>query len=307
MGLGSFFSGIGSAIASGISRIASSIGTGVTSFAKTAFKAATGIFSSVGKIGGFVGKVAGVASKLFTGIGSIVAGPLGPIVGQVVTNLIIAAISKAVEWLSKKVSVAEPEDTVEEIGYRIEEASKHDDWQSREMFDSFAEYHNYLKAQIPVVDRNKIEANRLAYMGLGLSALNGGLEEKFGIQIPVEFLIEVGRAKFDGKELGSLIEEFSAKGYDLTQFRKYLRGDLSGESSRLIETAILESLKKIYPEKSADDFAARLSAMKNSARDDVAVLKNFEPEVEALTTGAKNFKQILFDGVTKNVDVGEGK
>ena len=212
MGLFSFIGSIGSSIGAGIAKIASSIAPAVTSFAKTAFKAATSLFTSLGDAGGFIGKIASVAGNLFSGVSRIVAGPLGPIVGQVVTNLIIAAVSKVVEWLSRKVEVVDPEDTVEEVGYRVEEASQHDDWKKREEFDSFAEYHIYLKNKIPTsaIDRNKIESNRLAYIGLGLTVLNEGLGEKFGVNIPIEFLIEIGRAKLTGEEMNSLIKEFSA-------------------------------------------------------------------------------------------------
>ncbi len=303
MGLLSFFGGI----ASGVAKIASAIASPVVSFAKTAFKAATSVFTSLSGAGGFLGKVASAAKSLFSGVGSIVAGPLGTIVGQVVTNLIIAAISKVVEWLSKKNEVIEPEDTVEEVGYRVEEAEKHDDWQKREDFDSFAAYHNYLKGKIPTaeIDRDKIEAHRLTYMGLGLTALNEGLESKFGLKIPVEFLIEVGRSRLNGAELNSLLEEFSAKGYDLSLFRSYLQGRLDDNTARLIETMVFEALKKVYPEKTEADLNVQISAMKDASRDDIKVLKNYGTEIEAVTKGTNDKLEINLDGAEK--DGGMGK
>lgn len=308
MGLFSFIGGIGGAIVSGISKIASSIAPAVTSFAKTAFKAATSVFTKLSECGGFIGKISSVAKNLFSGTASIVAGPLGPIVGQVVSNLIIAAISKVVEWLSQKNKVIEPEDTVEEVGYRVNEAANHEDWQKREEFDSFAAYHNYLKGKIPTsdIDREKIESNRLTYMGLGLTALNEGLESKFGLKIPVEFLIEVGRSRLSGMELNSLLEEFSAKGYDLSLFRSYLQGRLDLNTAQLIENMVFEALKKVYPEKSNVELNAQISAMKNASRDDVKVLKNYEAEVEAVTKGNNDKVEIISDGVGKNDSVVKG-
>lgn len=304
MGLFSFIGGL----ASGIAKIASSIAPAVTSFAKTAFKAATSVFTKLVDAGGFIGKVASVAKNFFGGAGSIVAGPLGPIVGQVVTNLIIATVSKVVEWVSQKTKVVDPEDTVEEVGYRVEEAAKHDDWQKREEFDSFAAYHGYLKGKIPTadIDHDKIESHRLTYMGLGLTALNEGLETKFGLRIPVEFLIEVGRGKLSGAEVNSLLEEFSAKGYDLSLFRSYLQGQLDNNTARLIETMVFEALKKVYPEKTDADLNVQIAAMKDASRDDVKMLKNYETEVEAVTKGTNDKLEIISGGADKNGGVVKG-
>ena len=44
-------------------------------------------------------------------------------------------------------------DAVNEVGYRLEEASKHNDWEKREAFGSFAEYNEYLKAHTPALFR----------------------------------------------------------------------------------------------------------------------------------------------------------
>lgn len=295
-------------IASSIAKIASSIAPPVISFAKTAFKTATSIFTSLSDAGGFIGKVASAAKSLFSGVGSIVAGPLGTIVGQVVTNLIIAAISKVLEWLSKKNEIIEPEDTVEEVGYRVEESAKHDDWQKREEFDSFATYHNYLKGKIPTaeIDSDKIKTHRLTYMGLGLTALNEGLESKFGLKIPTEFLVEVGRSRLSGVELNSLLEEFSMKGYDLSLFRSYLQGRLDDNTARLIETMVFEALKKVYPEKTDTDLNVQISAMKDASRDDVKVIKNYEIEIEAVTKGINDKLEINLDGVEKDGGMGKG-
>lgn len=309
MGLFDFIGSIGSSIVSGISKIASSIAPAVTSFAKTAFNTAVSVFTTLSaSSGGFIGKVASVAKNLFSGVSTIIAGPLGPIVGQVVSNLIIAAVSKVVEWISQKNKIIEPEDTVEEVGYRVREAANHEEWQKREEFDSFAAYHNYLKGKIPTaaIDREKIELNRLTYMGLGLTALTEGLESEFGLKIPIEFLIEIGRSKLSGMELNSLLEEFSAKGYDLSLFRSYLQGRLDINTAQLIENMVFEALKKVYPEKSNVELNTQISAMKEASRDDVQVLKNYENEVEDVTKGNNDKVEIILDGVGKNDSVVKG-
>ena len=308
MGLFSFIGSIGSAIVSGISKIASSIAPTVISFAKTAFKAATTVFTSLSKVGGFIGSIASSASKLFSGISTLVAGPLGSIVGQIATHLIITAISKAIEWLARKMEIISQEDKVEEVGYRVEEAAKHEEWQKREDFDSFAEYNNYLKNKIPSneIDRNKLESNRLTYRGLGMTALSNGLEAKFGLEMPIDFLIEIGRCKLNGIELNNLIEEFSAKGYNLSLFREYLQGNLTGDMNRAVYSVILDSLKKVYPEKDESDLTAQITSMKKASRDDVEMLKNYEAEFEAITKNQdiSEAEKIIFDEVAKSDKLG---
>ena len=284
MGIFSFIGGAISSIGAGIAKVASCISTAVTKVATNAFKAATTALSTLAAGGGFIGTIAAGAGKILAAASAFMAGPLGPIVGPIIARLVVEAIGKAIGWVAKKLGIIKEDEEPEEVGYRMEEAAKHDDWEKREAFGSFTEYHDYLREKIPAsaIDRKKLEQNRLMYMSLGINALKGGIETKLGLDMPIDFLIEIGKCRLDGQELNALLEEFSVKGYDLSLFRQYLQGDLSSDMRRKIEDGILIALKNVYPEKSDTDLREKISAMRDVSREDGNILKNYATELDQL-------------------------
>ena len=279
-----WFSSFVGGIASGIGKIVSCVSSAVSVAAKGVFKVASAAVSSLASVGGFIGNVAAGAGKILSMASSFLAGPLGPILGPIIGQLVIQAIGKAMAWVAKKIGLIKENDEVEEVGYRIEEASKHEDWETREAFGSFAEYHDYLKEKIPsnAIDRHKLEQNRLGYISLGISALKDGVGAKFGLDMPIDFLLEIGKCRLNGNELNSLLEEFSAKGYDLSLFRRFLQGELSGDMRRAVEDSILNALKTVYPEKSTENLMLQISSMRNVSRDETSIVENYKPELEKL-------------------------
>ena len=165
-----FWSSLGSAISSCVrgacsvvSSVVRGVGSALSSFASKA-----------------VGLVAGIASKASAFVGLVATlplGSLGPIVGAVIQQLAIVFVTKAIEYLAKKLGLIEEREKVEEVGYRVEEAQEHDDWKKQEDFKSFEEYYAYLKEQIPddKIDRRKLEENRERYTILGMMELTNGL------------------------------------------------------------------------------------------------------------------------------------
>ena len=273
-----------SGIVSGISKVASFVGTTVSKAVSGAFKVASATLSSLATTGGFIGSIATGANKLLGMASAFMAGSLGSIVGPIIGDLVIQAIGKAVSWVAKKIGIVKEDDKVDEIGYRLEEASKHEDWEKREVFGSFSEYHEYLKEKIPdsEIDQKKLKENRIGYTSLGISVLKDGIGTKLGLDIPIDFLIEIGKCKLDGSELNALLNEFSAKSHDLSLFRQYLKGELRGNMRRAVEDSIFNALKSIYPEKSDESLRVQISSMREVARDDSKILQNYESELESL-------------------------
>ena len=117
---------------------------------------------------------------------------------------------------------------------------------------------------------------------MGISVLKDGIGTKLGLDIPIDFLIEIGKCKLDGSELNALLNEFSAKSHDLSLFRQYLKGELRGNMRRAVEDSIFNALKSIYPEKSDESLRVQISSMREVARDDSKILQNYESELESL-------------------------
>lgn len=285
MGFGSFISsvcsGIGSAVGSiarGISSAISSTSRFISSFIGTAISAA-------GKI------IGGKAGGLLNLAGSIITGPLGPILGPIVTQLVIKAVTKAIVFLAKELGVIQEKDKAEEVGYRLEEANKHDDWKKQEDFASFREYYQYLKEQIPdeQIDVEKLSKNKLQYEVLGAVALTKGLEECYSIKMPESFLFEIGRSRMETNEIKAIVEAYKFLGFSSVQLSSYLKGNLSPVESKRIFEAIIESMKKYYPMKSDKEIVERLNIMRiNSKNDEMMAKQSYIKEIEELKQKQEN-------------------
>ena len=220
-----------------------------------------------------VGIVAGIASKAASFVGLVATlplGPLGPVVGAIIQQLVIHAVTKTVEYLAKKLGIIGERDKVEEVGYRVEEAQEHDDWKRQEDFKSFEEYYAYLKEQIPddKIDRAKLAANRERYLILGAMELTSGLEQQLEIKLPEEFLFEIGRSRMEPNEILAIVDAFKFLGSDTVYISDYFKGKLSRDETIKIEDALIVALRKHYPNKSDDDLFERLGVMRMASRND---------------------------------------
>lgn len=272
--LGTIISGVcavGSWIAtcaSGIGAAISSAGSALTAFAGTAVSA----------IGGYLGTKGAAFMKLVEGLAN---GPLGAKLGPVIGRLGEIAVVRGVDILAKKLGLIDEEEQPEELGYRIEEADQHPDWQQQEHFSSLAEYYAYLAKQVPKenFDSAKLQDNREYYAVLGMAAETHALEENLKISIPETFLFEIGKSRMTPQEIRSFIEVFSLLGYGTVAVSDYLQGKLEpGEAKRITE-AIIQSLRAYCPEKSENELYVRLGEMREAARDDKKLVHIYKAEL----------------------------
>lgn len=267
MGIFSFVGGIVGGICRAACSVVKTVGSALTSFASKAI----GIVGSLAtKAAGFIGMVA-----------TLPLGPLGPIAGAILQQIMIHLVSKAIEYLAKKLGIIEERDKVEEVGYRVEEAQEHDDWKRQEDFKSFEEYYAYLKEQIPddKIDRKKLAANRTEYTVLGMMELTNGLENRMEIKMPEEFLFEIGRSRMEPNEILAIVDAFKFLGSDTVFISDYLKGKLTREENIKIEDALLVSLRKYYPDKDDDYFYERLGVMRMASRDDMKLAEVYEDKL----------------------------
>lgn len=219
---------------------------------------------------GMLGKIGLGCTKFLGGAAGFMAGPLGPIVGEIVGQLVIYAATNALTQVAKKLNLISTDDKAEEIGYRLEVASQHNDWKCREDFATFGEYYDYLRQQVPdeTIDPARLHDDRLYYTAMGGNALRLSIAEHYHMDIPIDMLIEIGRCHLDGDSLQEIMERFSAEGYNLGKFREYLQGELKGIERSNVEQYIAESLMNVYPEYSPEQLANKLREMRNASRDE---------------------------------------
>ena len=254
--LGSFISSAVSTVASGISRGFSALGSALSSFASSAV--------------GIIGKIATKATAFMGLLTTLPLGPLGPILGPIIGQLILKVVAKGIEYLAKKLGIIKDKDEVEEVGYRVDEAQQHEDWKKQEEFKTFEEYYDYLKKQIPddKIDYAKIKENRNRYMVIGTMELTKGVEEVKGIELPEDFLFEIGRSRMEPDETQAIIDAFKELGYGSVMVSDYFKGKLSREESKRVESALLANMKKYYPSKDDDALHERLGVMRMASRND---------------------------------------
>lgn len=291
------FSAIGGAISSCIrgacslaSRVVSGVGSALSSFASKA-----------------VGLVAGIASKAASFVGLVATlplGSLGPILGPIVQQLVIHFVTKAIEYLAKKLGLIEEREKVEEVGYRVEEAQEHDDWKRQEDFKTFEEYYAYLKEQIhdDKIDRRKLEENRERYMILGAMELTNGLEMRTGIKMPEDFLFEIGRSRMETNEILAIVDAFKALGSDTVYVSDYFKGKLSRDENIKIEDALLASLRKYYPEKDDDALYERLGVMRMASRDDTKLADVYGVTEQTVKRIEETYGRELTEDVSKQIE-----
>ena len=243
-----------------------------------------------------LGQIFTKSSGLLSTFGKVLSGVLGPVFGPIVLQVLIHVAGKIIEAIAQKNGTIEPEDKVEEVGYRMEEAARHEDWKKMEDFENFHDYYVYLKEQVPkeAIDREKMRRNLLRYTSTGMVPLRDAWAEEVGIGIPDSFIADFSRANLKESEISLVIGVFKALGMASVQFHEFLTGKLTEEKIVEIQNAIVQAYLKAYPDKSALDAVERIEAWKRAALDDGVAADNPAAAVEAVV---KDMAQQEADGV----------
>ena len=246
--IGSLIGGAISLAGSALSAIGSAIGG--------ALKGAVSLCKSLGNLASL--KVLGPLVSIASGI----LGPLGPIVAELI-------IRKMIE-VGLKLLLGTDKEKADEMGYRLEEADKHADWKKSSDFDSFKEYYEYLKQQIPdeEIDREKLKKDKYYYESVAIDKMADETGKKYGIKVEPEFFIEIGRSAMEEKEVEAIIAAYKSLGYDRVALSDYFKGKLSPAENQKIRDALFVTLKNAYPQKSDADLRSRLSIMRRCSNDD---------------------------------------
>ncbi|MCQ2361515.1 MAG: hypothetical protein MJ048_00570 [Acidaminococcaceae bacterium] len=280
MGLSDFCGSVCRGIASGISSVGSAIS------------------SALGGVGGFIGSLAGKAASFFSAAASVVAGPLGPVLGPIVAQIIIKVVIKVVVAVATKLGIIKDKDEMREDGYRIEEAKKNDQLKKREDFATTEEYLAYLREQIPSekIDHEKLWQEKDKYEFIGAEACMKCWEEKVNMEIPSDFMFEIGRCNLNLKEVDAIVAAFKAIGHDKVDFHPYLQGNMSGVMMEKLTDALVAEFKKVYPEKTENQIWDRIEECKKYSRDDKSLAELYDDRIE-------NVKKQIKDGKeAKNID-----
>lgn len=227
--------------------------------------------------------IAKYAGAIIGGASTLMAGPLGPVIGMVAGEVIVYAGGKAISYVAGKLGVVREGEKAEEVGKRLDIASTHYEWKTESDFKDnggFKEYYKYLREQIPDAELNQqdIAEHRLEYSAMGIAAMQKGISEELNTVIPLDLVIAVGTCNMKGDELQAIIERFAKNGYDMELFTAFLKGELDSENQYKIGALIGEALKQIYPEMTDYDIIKRIQFICNIFKNDNNILSTYEKE-----------------------------
>ena len=285
-----FFSSLVGGIGRAFTGAVRAIGSCVSGALKTAGRALAHV---AGAIGGNLGKIFGAAVRVIGAVASIAIGPLGPVLGPIVAQIIIEAAAKVIAKIAKSLGIISEDDKVEEIGYRLEEACaideqgqlKHPDWKRLEDFDNLHDYYAYLKVMIPdeAIDYGKLKENRLRYLTVGTAGLTEGWGKVAGIEIPSDFIVTIGRANMTQGEVQAVVNAFKALGFTSVRFDDFLKAQgMSLDKINQLRDAVIAAYQEIYPDKTGDDVRMRIHEWRQALRDDQAVYETYKDRVDSV-------------------------
>lgn len=286
----SFFGGIGRALTGAVKTVGRCVG----SVLSTAGRALAHV---AGAIGGNLGKIFGAAVCVIGAVAAIAVGPLGPVLGPIVAQIIIEAAAKVIAKIAKSLGIIEADDKVEEIGYRLEEACaideqgqlKHPEWKRLEDFDNLHDYYAYLKVMIPdeAIDYGKLKQNRIRYTTVGAAALTDSWGKVAGIEIPDDFVVAIGRADLKQGEVQAVVNAFKSLGFTSVRFNDFLLAKgMAPDKINDLRDAIIAAYQEIYPDKTGDDIRMRIHEWRQAARDDTAVYNTYKDRVDSVAAQA---------------------
>ena len=270
--LGDLVGGVISLAGSVISTVGSAIGS--------ALSAAVSVCKTVAKT-----VIAKAAMNILGPLVTIACGVLGPVIGPIVAEL----IKRKIEEVLRNLLGGLEDERTDEMGYRLEEAENHDDWKKSDEFESFNEYYEYLKQQIPdeEIDQAKLTERKYFYEAIAINTLADEAVKKFNINIEPDFLMEIGRSAMDTKEAEAIIAAYKNLGYNSVAFSDYLNGKLSPSEVKNVREALLASLKEAYPEKNKTDLLSRLNTMKLCSKDEYVAENIYSKALEDIYKNGK--------------------
>lgn len=217
-----FLSGLGSAICSGLSTVATKLG---------------------GVLAGAIQSFSKIIAKL----------------PEIDIIKIIDIVSVIVKGIAEILGLITEEDTTEELGAKAQEAEmKPDD------FDSIEEYIEYLKNEIKLDNEkfnNMSNEERLTCSAIGSTILAKGISEKKGIEVSIEFLVDMAKLNMKSKEVEKYIDNFKSNDLDLN-LGDYLKGDLSASENIKIRPVVINTIKELNPDLSDQEVKEKLGDMR---------------------------------------------
>lgn len=213
--------------------------------------------------------ISSLASSIGGAVSRLANSIMMPLVKLTIGDLekVFKVISAVIGAIADALGLKDEEETPEEIGMKAEEAEK--EGVKPENFDTYEEYINHLRENIQL-DKTKLEnlskEDKIKYTAVGSAILVKGIEEKEDLEIPGEFVAEIGRQNLSVEETKEYINVFKEKDLDLRDFADFLSGAIDKKLYGTIGRAIESAIKNLNPDMTEDQIDDKITDMKDTAR-----------------------------------------
>ena len=279
--------GLLGAICSAVGSVCSAIGSAVSGLASIASSCLGSVMGMAGAIG--KGILGGLAAAV---------GGLGPIVGSILAGLAMKFVGKIIAVLAKMLGLTEKEEKPEEVGYRLKEAQEHEDWKKREDFDTLEEYNEYLKNQIPEINREKLNKNFFECHALGTGFLYHEISTSTGMELPPEFALLIGKNKISAEEVKLILDIFKKDGLKGKDIIEYFQKKWSIAATEDMREKLLDAYAEIQPDTPREELAARLDSISVSTSP-VVFLKRYQKDFDTFKNGGQLKEVMMTQGFSE--------
>lgn len=216
--------------------------------------------------------------SLLAAIGGLITtaiSTVGPVIAKAATTLVtklptiievakvtIGAISTVVSKVSEVLGIAPADEKVDELGAKaMQEGTR-----AKMDEESTQEYLDYLRNDVEL-DTEKFdkmsEKEKIECEALGTSMLSKSIEEKTGVELPVDFLMTIPRMKLDYKQVEKFIDAFSENNIEsMGEFTKYISNEMSDKEAEKVGDVVEGALKELSPEMTDEDIQSEIVSMK---------------------------------------------
>lgn len=263
---------------------------------------AAGAISGMAKFAGSLG------AGILTGISGMAAGlvaAVGPQLAPLVGMLMVEWVGKAVAMVAQMLGITKEEEDPKELGARLSEAQKHPEWLQREDFETFQDYNEYLKEQIPELDKQDLAKNGLAYTAIGTGALIYEINGETGMELTPETTQLIARGKITAEELYMLLQTFKEEGMIGADLTAFLRHKMTLATETALRDVLLDRYMEMHPEASREEFANRLEmimeAQQSSQQSYEKTCGSYLPEIEAAAQNKEKRDMLRANGIGEEI------
>lgn len=265
--LGAIAAAAGSLIGGAVSTVGHFVAGGIAKVAGTV----------LGKVGTVAGKVVSGVKGLFGGLKKV----LGPKVGKIVTEKNIEHIADVASTVAEVSKATQKKQDPDELGYRLYMDNEAENPIVRENYNTSDEYTAKLEERYPTIDKTKDWNEHVGgYKIIGSSYLYLETAKKLGIEIPAEFMIDIGRCRMGVDEVMSIINAFRSLKLEKVTFAEYLLGNLNSIEENQILNAVITAMQEAKPGLTREDAAVRIGQMRAAAKSDEEVAQLYKDEIE---------------------------